>query len=352
MNKSKIMFTIINIFLCMTILLITVNQFQQVHAATVKGYVTVESKKKSRLYNESGQASGFYASAEAIYPYSAKKRIGKKKLLAYKIGNNSHWILAKDVKLKRKQSSPIYIKAKLKLPSGYTKSAVLRAYQGKPSKAFISASMRGMQVNDFSRVELSESKTDDLMIVNLDAITSDQIKILTEFSLRLINDARSDLGLMPWINSIGADKLAQDIAIEYARNNQTIRNSHYITGIVRACRNNGLNLDDNYVEDMAGFYNPTQTMTMTQLKKSIYFGIKQMLFGYTGSGEDSRNNRNYYQEWAHAGDLLNTQGSLYDGDYNYFGFSISHTDNICSLHFISVPTYVVKSKKYNIGFQP
>ncbi|RMC50967.1 SEC10/PgrA surface exclusion domain-containing protein [Lactobacillus sp. ESL0228] len=352
MNKSKIMLAITNVFLCMTILQIMVNQSQQVHAVTVKGYVVVKSKKKPRLYNESGKITGSYASAKTSYPYSIKKRIGKKKILAYKIGNNSHWILAKDVKQKRKQSSPIYIKAKLNLPSGYTKAEVLRAYQGKPSKAFINASMRGMKVNDFSRVKSSESKTDDLIQVNLDAITSDQIKSLTEFSLRLINDARSDLGLMPWVNSIGTSKLAQDIAVEYARNNQTIRNSHYIPGIVRACKTNGLNLDNNYVEDMAGFYNPTQTMTMTQLKKSIYFGLKQMLFGYTGSGEDGRNNRNYYQEWDHAGDLLNTQGSLHDGDYNYFGFSISHTSNICSLHFISVPTYVVKSKKYNIGFQP
>ncbi|MEB3363464.1 hypothetical protein SDC49_06120 [Lactobacillus sp. R2/2] len=74
-----------------------------------------------------------------------------------------------------------------------------------------------------------------------------------------------------------------------------------------------------------------------------------MIFGYVGSGEEESADRNYYQEWEHAGDLFNTQGSLHDGDYNYYGFSISHNNNICSLHFISVPTYIVKVKNTTLG---
>lgn len=36
-----------------------------------------------------------------------------------------------------------YVKAKITLPAGYTRSALLKAYQGKPSASFIKASMKG-----------------------------------------------------------------------------------------------------------------------------------------------------------------------------------------------------------------
>lgn len=351
MKKSKFATAIINIIFLLTIPSF-ISEPEQVTAATIKGYVRVKKQKKVRLYKLNGKHSNFYAQSKYRYPYSSKKKIGNKKRLAYKIGNNSHWILAKDVKIVTKRARTIYMRAAIKLPKNYTKKELLLAYQGKPSKEFINASMQGMKDNDFSRIKVSEKKADDVTQVDLNLLTPQQIDELTSFSLRLINDARRDLNLSPWLVSLGTSKLATDIAAEYNENSKTIKDSHYVAGIVRACKNNGLNLDDNFVEDMAGFYNQSATMSMTELKKCIYFGIKQMIFGYVGSGEEGRSDRRYYQEWEHAGDLFNTQGSLHDGDYNYFGFSISHTDNICSLHFISVPTYIVKSKKYNNGFAP
>ncbi|MEB3363465.1 SEC10/PgrA surface exclusion domain-containing protein [Lactobacillus sp. R2/2] len=187
--------------------------------------------------------------------------------MAYKIGNNSHWILAKDVKVIKKSTKRVYTKAKMVLPSGYTKTELLSAYQGKPSKSFIDASMQGMKINDFSRLKVSESKADDETQVDLGQLTPQQIGDLTAFSLRLINEARNDLNLAPWVASGGTGKLAADIALEYSKNNKTIKDSHYVPGIVRACNANGLKLDDNFVEDMAGFYNPNSTMTMTELKR-------------------------------------------------------------------------------------
>ncbi|MBA1393763.1 SEC10/PgrA surface exclusion domain-containing protein, partial [Lactobacillus sp. XV13L] len=235
---------------------------------------------------------------------------------------------------------------------GYTRAELLNAYQGTPSNAFVGAAMKGMQANDFSRTKASESRADDEMQVDLRRVTPQQVDILTAFALRLINGARSDLNLVPWVDSSGTRKLAADIATEYAKDNKTIKDGHYVPGIVRACKHNGLALDDNYIEDMAGFYNQSQTMSMTELKKSVYFGLKQMIFGYTGSGEEGRRDRGLYMEWEHAGDLFNTQGTQHDGDYAYFGFSMSHTNNICSMHFISVPSYIVNNKKYNKGFRP
>ncbi|WEV71196.1 SEC10/PgrA surface exclusion domain-containing protein [Lactobacillus sp. ESL0785] len=348
MKKKRFTVTLISAILLSSSITGVLSQPQPVTAA-VKGYVKVKAKKKVRLYYATGKLSRFYALTKKRYPYSVEKKIGKQKRLAYKIGNNAHWVLAKDVHVSQRT---VYVEAKIKLPSGYTRTELLKAYQGKPSNAFVAAAMQGMKQNNFSRNKIAENKTDDHLQVDLDAITTAQLAELTAFSLRLINEARSNLGLKPWQASQGTQKLAQDIAFEYSKNGKTIKEGHYVPGIVRACQANGLNLDDNYVEDMAGFYNQESALSMTELKKSIYFGIKQMIFGYVGSGESQRNERNYYQEWGHAGDLFNTQGTLHDGDYNYFGLSMSRTDNIWSIHFISVPSYVVKSKKYNLGFKP
>ena len=352
MKKSKLALVAINLIFLVTVPVLGLTESNQVAAATVKGYVKTRSNKKVRLYTIKGKHSNFYASPKYRYPYSSKKKIGKQKRVAYKIGNNSHWILAKDATVIKQQSPKKYVQAQLQMPVGYTKLELLQAYQGNPSQAFINASIKGMKTNSFSRISAAENEEDNHNMVDLAKPTPEQIDTLTTFSLGLINQARSQLGLNLWQDSVGARKLARDIAIQYTENNKTIKDSHYVTGIVKACKSNGLNLDDNYVEDMAGFYNPDRTMSMTELKKSVYFGLKQMIFGYTGSGEEGRNDRSNYQEWEHAGDLFNTQGSLHDGDYNYYGFSLSHNNDICSMHFISVPTYIVKNNTYNTGFKP
>ncbi|GAA3627537.1 hypothetical protein GCM10022297_02580 [Lactobacillus hamsteri] len=251
-------------------------------------------------------------------------------------------------------ASKKYVKAKMKLPKGYTRSALLKAYQGKPSASFIKASMKGMKDNDFSRIKAGESARDNKTKININKLTAKQKKELANFALKMINEARADLKLKPWKYSSGVQTLANDIAKEYTQNKRGINNgSHYVPGIVRACQKNGLNLEDNYVEDMAGFTSPTPKMTMTAMKKNIYFGLKQMMFGYVGSNEKGRNKKNNYREWEHAGDLFNTQGSKNtDGDYNYFGFSVSKNGKVYSMHFISVPTFVVNSSKYNLSFRP
>ncbi|MCO6528547.1 SEC10/PgrA surface exclusion domain-containing protein [Lactobacillus sp. ESL0233] len=360
MKKSQATIVIVNIIFSVIISVKFVNKPQEIIATTVNRYVKTRANEKARLYNSSGKLAHLYAMPKRKYQYSEKKKLGRKKLLAYKIGNNSQWLLAKDAQLVKKSKAKVrvkpnikkYVRATIKLPQGYTKKELLKAYQGKASQAFIDASMYGMKVNDFSRLKLGENTKDKNTKVDVANLSADQLATISSFSLRLINEARRDLKLKPWRESYGASKLADDIAREYFVNNRTIRESHYVEGIVRACHKNGLNFDNNYIEDMAGFYNHNQIMTMTELKQCVYFGLKQMIFGYVGSGEAGRFDRSNYKEWEHAGDLFNTQGSLYDGDYNYFGFSISVTNNICSMHFISIPTNVVKNKKYNFAFQP
>lgn len=158
--------------------------------------------------------------------------------------------------------------------------------------------------------------------------------------------------MKPWVYSDGVQKLADDIATEYGQNKHGIQDGdHYVAGIVKACKKNGLDLNDNYVEDMAGFAHASGKLTMTEMKKNIYFGIKQMIFGYTGATELGRKNKSNYKEWEHAGDLFNTQGSKHDGDYNYYGFSISKTGNVYSMHYVSVPRFVIEDSKYNKNFE-
>lgn len=250
---------------------------------------------------------------------------------------------------KKKRSK--YRSAKLTLPKGYTRGELLKAYQGKASSKFIKASMKGMDSNNFSRISTAESAKDNKTKINPAHLTAKQQKTLAKFSLRLINEARKKLGLKAWVYNSATEKLANDIAKEYASHGRSIKDGdHYVAGIVRACQKNGLNLNDNYVEDMAGFSTRAKKMTMTKMKKNIYFGIKQMIFGYTGSSERNRKKKSYYREWEHAGDLFNTQGSKHDGDYNYYGFSVSKTGRVYSMHFISVPSFIVKSDQYNINF--
>lgn len=328
---------------------------QTVQAAT-KGRVQVKGNKKVRLYTAKGKKTKYYAYVGKKYAYSTKKRIkiGKKKYLAYKLNANSYWLLAKNAKLVKKTSafSTTYAQANIKMPEGYTREALLEAYKGNPSASFIKASMEGMEVNNFSRVVSGETKADN-EIVTPSELTASQQKELAEFSLRVINSAREQLGLSPWIYSTGTQKLADDIAQEYQNNGRSIKdNGHYVAGIVRACQKHGLNLDDNYVEDMAGFSINKKTMPMGEMKRNVYFGLKQMIFGFAGANETQRNNKNLYREWEHAGDLFNTQGSRHDGDHNYYGFSISKTGNVYSMHYISVPNFVVASPEYNRAFRP
>ena len=328
---------------------------QTVQAAT-KGRVQVKGKKKIRLYTAKGKKTKYYAYVGKKYAYSTKKRIkiGKKKYLAYKLSANSYWLLAKDAKLVKKTStsSSTYAQANIKMPQGYTREALLEAYKGKPSANFIKACMEGMEINDFSRVISGETKADE-KIINPDRLTASEQKELAEFSLRVINNAREQLGLRPWVYSTGTQRLTDDIAKEYQDNGRSIKdNGHYVAGIVRVCQKHGLNLDDNYVEDMAGFSINKKTMPMGEMKRDVYFGLKQMIFGFAGANETQRNNKSLYREWEHAGDLFNTQGSRHDGDYNYYGFSLSKTGNVYSMHYISVPSFVVESEEYNTGFRP
>lgn len=321
--------------------------------AAARRYVAVRGKKRVRLYQANGRRTNAYAYPGKKYLYHGQKRIkvGKRYYAAYQLSSN-RYLLRKNalIVVPAKQAKKKHQEARITLPQGYTRSRLLAAYQGRPRKAFVKASMRGMKKNRF---RYSENARDDRTYLDPAHLTNAQAREITAFSLRIINGARSQLNLPEWRYSEDTQQLANDIAQEYTEHGRGIQNGdHYVAGIVRACKKNGLELNDNYVEDMAGFHENKRRMSMTELKSDVYFGLKQMIFGYAGSSERGTNLRSNYREWQHAGDLFNTQGSRHDGDFDYYGFSISRTGNNYSFHYIGVPSFIVNSVKYNKSFRP
>ncbi len=321
--------------------------------AASKFCVTVKGRRKVRLYSSRGRRLRSFAYPKRKYLYYGQKkiRLGRHYQKAYRL-SGGRYLLSKNASVvkNKKKAKPLYRQAKLTLPAGYTRSALLNAYRGHPSSAFVAASMKGMQQNQFKN---SESAKDNRTKIKPGHLTASQSKELAAFSLRLINEVRRQLNLPSWQYSAGTQKLAADIAREYTVHHRSIRDGrHYVAGIVRACHASGLNLNDNYVEDMAGLASKNKTLTMTQMKSDVYFGLKQMIFGYAGSSERGNKQRSLYREWEHAGDFFNTQGSPHDGDYNYYGFSVSQTGHLISMHYISVPHFVVTSSVYNNHFRP
>lgn len=247
------------------------------------------------------------------------------------------------------------------LPKGYTKANLKKAYwysnlsksqqkkwlKNKKNAAWLKKwreiNVKGMQANTFDQSSWSESSKDNKTIVKLinGHLNTSQSKTLAKYSLRLINQARAKLGLKKWKYSKGTQKLALEISKEYVANKKTIATGHYVPGIVRATNRVGLKLPGNYnyVEDMAGFKDGSQ-MTMTAMKKDIYFGLKTMMFGYRYANQSKVKQLSQYTEWEHAGDLMNTQGGKYDGDWDYYGFNVSYTNGTYSLHYIGVPAHL------------
>ncbi|KRM40829.1 hypothetical protein FC39_GL000025 [Lactobacillus hamsteri DSM 5661 = JCM 6256] len=126
----------------------------------------------------------------------------------------------------------------------------------------------------------SESKDEDEEKVDPKNLTPAQARQLSEYTLRIINDARSQLNLPKWTYGINTQSLANDIAKDYDEHGRSNRQGHYVEGIVREAKKHGLAIDQNYIEDMYAFYAPLdKQMTMTQVKKELYDNLKGMFLG-------------------------------------------------------------------------
>lgn len=97
--------------------------------------------------------------------------------------------------------------ASITLPSGYTKSAIIKWNQtGKASKALINASKKGMKDNTYS------GAGSDNTLVNVTKLTNSQKVELSKYTLSLINSARNQLGKQSWTYKTGALHFADRVA--------------------------------------------------------------------------------------------------------------------------------------------
>ncbi|WP_282805364.1 SEC10/PgrA surface exclusion domain-containing protein [Lactobacillus isalae] len=221
------------------------------------------------------------------------------------------------------------------LPAGYTREMVEESSGGKDglddTKGKITSlakkvSEEGMRINNYSN--------NDARIVDLTNITSEQTKELTDFTLNTINHIRKQMGLNPFVYSNRVQKIADDIAKNYVRDNRDATGNHDVIAITDAMRkDHGLDsitkTVGNDVENMGGWYIytvDTNHETMGSIKEHIYYNIEQMIFGgyYNGAA----------REMYHARGLTNPVTTRLGAMY---GFSISKipNSNVATSHFIT-----------------
>ena len=225
----------------------------------------------------------------------------------------------------------------------------------------------------------TENLADTKEIVDPRNLTTDQQSEINNFAIRLINQARQlvkNNGATPILNDNGTvgvsivpnqltsasvtpriQKLANDIATEYQNNNESIAspnsepytdpktgnttptNGHYVAGIVRACRANGLDFDNNYVESEGGGYVYTVNsykghITMDNLKEQVYQDITNMIYA-GGIGHVSSSQGEYGKgdgaEYGHAQAIIGV------GE----GYMSTHSNTEFALSFSTVPDELV-----------
>ena len=207
-----------------------------------------------------------------------------------------------------------YAENTIVIPSDYTLEKVNKADASGATpediRALDNASSTGMKTNKFK----SESQADDEEIVDLNALTDSQSKELSDFFVKMLNSVRVQLNEKPIHTDPNNQKLANDIAAIYLKDKkfgfvtETEPTGHYVNGIVQAAQNNGLNIDDNYIEDLNTNFQIegstsifTEKTSMTRAKKFVYDAIVGMLFG--GTTEEDGTIREG-TEYHHAASLL------------------------------------------------
>ena len=246
------------------------------------------------------------------------------------------------------------------IPKDYTWEKVSKADKepiDENLRALDRASSEGMKTNRFK----SESKNDDEEIIDLNKLTKDQNIKLTNFFIKILNSARTQLGLKEIYADPKNQKLANDVAAIYLRDRKfgfvtdTEPTGHYVKGIVEAAHDNGLNIDNNYIEDLSMNLQTAgpsdiykEKTSMTQAKQFIYDGIVGMLFGGT-TGNDGTIMEG--TEYHHARSLLyptNITGAV---SFHYGvpedGIGAGYGEVVT--HFILIPDFAIQVSDSNKG---
>ena len=254
-----------------------------------------------------------------------------------------------------------YAENTIVIPSDYTLEKVNKADASDATtediRALDNASSTGMKTNKFK----SESKPDDEEIVDLNALTDSQSKEISDFFVKMLNSVRAQLNLKPIHTDPNNQKLANDIAAIYLRDKKfgfvtdTEPTGHYVKGIVEAAHKNGLNINDNYIEDASINFQAggstsifTEKTSMTQAKKFVYMAIVDMLFGGT-TKEDGTIMKG--TEYHHAASLLredNLTGAVsFHNAKPKSGLGAGY--GVTDTHFILIADFAIKESNRNGG---
>lgn len=208
----------------------------------------------------------------------------------------------------------------IKIPKGYTLDKLKDAdSDDDKADAMYDAAEEGSENNGF----VSESKQEDQEKINPSNLTSNQKKTISQFALRMINEARNQLGRPNWIYNDDIQSLADDIAKKYVRDGAGVQdNAHDVSALQEAANEHGY---ITVAEDMYGD-NGYVPETMTAMKKLVYDGICSCLFNG--------------MEFHHAADLMSANEDPSDYDEGSkaledpFAVSYSNTDDWNTIHYI------------------
>ena len=233
----------------------------------------------------------------------------------------------------------------IKLPAGYTREMIEDCSGGQDggddTKSTLTPLARELSKEGI-KMNMNSYRNSDSREVDLTNITPEQARELTDFTLNTINHVRKQMGLKPYMYSERTQKIANNIAKNYVKDNRDTTGGHDCVAITDAMRQDHA-LDSitksvsNPVENMGGWYIDTNTVngdknheTMGSIKEKLYFNIEQMLFGGYTNG--------IVGEMYHARSLTNPVTTHLGAMY---GFSISKipNSNVVTSHFITFSNF-------------
>ncbi|MHC3757609.1 SEC10/PgrA surface exclusion domain-containing protein, partial [Streptococcus suis] len=119
----------------------------------------------------------------------------------------------------------------------------------------------GVEVAQASSTTISPA--DKNKIVNIDALTDEQLQELALYNLQVVNAVRQLFGAQPLTLNTGSLKAANDQAKKYIARNKSIQSAGHVSG------------GDYSAENVSNLQDVT---TMYDLKKEIYDAVKVMAF--------------------------------------------------------------------------
>ncbi|WP_272158389.1 SEC10/PgrA surface exclusion domain-containing protein [Streptococcus sp. HN38] len=170
----------------------------------------------------------------------------------------------------------------VKQRNGYTsnvsnfKTAYEKYMKNRTSQWSLTLTGQGVEVAQASSTTISPA--DKNKIVNIDALTDEQLQELALYNLQVVNAVREQLGAQPLTLNTGSLKAANDQAKKYIARNKSIQSAGHVSGGDYFGENVSNLVDRTTTSFFDRNVSNFQNTTMYALKKSIYDAVKVMAF--------------------------------------------------------------------------